>query len=106
MIRVIGFYKWQDGASFDHEYYHSKHMQITKEALLPHGLIRLESEQFLSESQPASGDIIAASNAYFANIESAQAALANAGATLLADTPNYTSLQPEIKVAAVTAHEL
>lgn len=42
MIRVIGFYRWKDGATFNHEYYNSEHMRVTKQALLPHGLLRLE----------------------------------------------------------------
>jgi hypothetical protein len=35
MIRVIGFYRWSDGANFDHEYYNGEHMRLTKEALTP-----------------------------------------------------------------------
>ncbi|MDE2430671.1 MAG: EthD family reductase [Burkholderiales bacterium] len=105
MIRVIGFYRWKEGANFNHEYYRSEHMRLTKEALLPHGLLRLESDQYLSKRTPVEGEIIAASNAYFPSIDVAQAAMAAAGAALMSDVPNYTNLQPEIRLSIVTTQD-
>jgi uncharacterized protein (TIGR02118 family) len=102
MIRVIGFYRWQDGAHFDHAYYNGEHMQMTKNALAPHGLLRLESDRYLSNKPPVAGDIIAASNAYFATAEVAQAAMAAVGSALMADVPRYTNLRPEIRLSVVT----
>ncbi|WP_445147022.1 EthD family reductase [Dyella sp. Tek66A03] len=104
MIRVIGFYRWKDGATFDHDYYNSAHMRLTKQALSPHGLLRLESDRYVSAKSPVAGDIIAASNAYFPSIEVAQSALAAAGAALTADLSNYTNLTPELRLSVVTDH--
>ena len=104
MIRVVGFYRWIDGATFDHEYYHSAHMQLTKELLAPRGLLRLESDRYILSAAPVAGDIIAASNAYFPSVDAARAALAAVGGTLMSDTLNYTSLKPEIRLASVTSH--
>jgi uncharacterized protein (TIGR02118 family) len=104
VIRVIGFYRWKEGAAFDHEYYCSTHMKLTRELLQPLGLIRLESDRYLSPKPPREGDVIAASNAYFETPEAAQAAMASAGAQLMSDVPKYTNLAPEIRMAVVTSH--
>ena len=104
MIRITGIYRWEDGAHFDHAYYASEHMQVTKEALLPHGLIRLESDRFLSQIAPAHGQIIAATNAYFPSLVIAQAAMSKAAQTLMDNVPKYTNLKPQMYVSEVTAH--
>jgi uncharacterized protein (TIGR02118 family) len=104
MIRITGFYRWEDGASFNHEYYDKEHMRITKDALSPLGLMRLESDRFLAGKPRVAGEIIAATNAYFPSLEVAQKAMAAAGAVLLADVPNYTSLKPELRFSVVTTH--
>lgn len=104
MIRVIGFYRWVEGASFDHEYYNNTHMALTREQLMPLGLVRLESDRFVSAAAPKPGEIVAASHAYFENITQAQAALASAGKIIMSDVPNYTTLIPEIRISVVTPH--
>jgi uncharacterized protein (TIGR02118 family) len=104
MIRVTGFYKWQEGATFDHDYYNKDHMEFAKEKLLPYGLIRLESDSFLSAAPPQPGDIIAATNAYFESSDKAQAAIAAVGSDLMENVPKYTNLKPELKMSVVTSH--
>ncbi len=104
MLRVIGFYRWSEGATFDHEYYNSKHMRLTQRLLAPHGLVRLESDRYLLSASPVSGQIIAASNAYFSSESSAQAAMAAAGSALMADVANYTDLKPELHFVDVVSH--
>ena len=102
MIRVIGFYRWSEDAHFDHKYYNSEHMHLTNNLLVPHGLLRLESDRYISSKPPVSGEIIAASNAYFASLEIAQAAMEAVGAVLMADVTRYTNLKPEIRLSVVT----
>lgn len=108
MIRVTGLYRWSDGATFDHAYCNSEHMRITKEALKPHGLLRLVAiVSFLQNHRrrvKSAREIIAASNAYFSSVEAAQAALAAAGALLMTGVSEYTNLKPEIRSSAVTSH--
>ncbi|WMW80586.1 EthD family reductase [Undibacterium cyanobacteriorum] len=104
MIRVTGFYRWVDGAHFDHAYFNSEHARITREALSELGLLRLESDQFLSPKGPLVGEVIATTNAYFDSLDAAQQALAKAGAVLMADVPSYTNLTPEIRLSKVTSH--
>jgi uncharacterized protein (TIGR02118 family) len=104
MIRVIGFYRWKEGATFDHDYYHSAHMKLTRELLQPLGLVRLESDRYLFPKPPRDGEVIAASNAYFESVEAAQTAMAAVGAQLMSDVPKYTNLTPEVRLADVSAH--
>jgi hypothetical protein len=104
MIRVTGFYHWVEGAHFDHAYFNSEHGRVTREALSSLGLIGLECDQFISASTPQVGEIIATTNAYFPDLPTAQAALAKAGATLMADLPHYTNLKPEIRLSQVSVH--
>ena len=104
MLRVIGIYRWAEGATFDHEYYNSEHMRLTKELLTPHGLMRLESDKYLCGTEPAAGEIIAASNAYFGSVSDAQAAIAAVGDSLMADVVNYTNIRPELRFALVSEH--
>jgi uncharacterized protein (TIGR02118 family) len=104
MIRVMGVYRWVAGASFDHDYYNSQHMQLTKELLVPHGLIKLESDRYVLGDTPMPGAIIAASHAYFPSMDVAKRAVAAAGASLMADVPSYTTLKPELSFAMVESH--
>ena len=103
MIRVIGIYRWTEGASFDHQYYQNTHMQLTRDLLTPLGLVRLEADRYLAANLVAPGTIIAASHAYFPSIEIAKTALSAVGATLMADVANYTTLKPELSFAVVTS---
>jgi len=104
MIRVTKYFRWQPSALFDKEYYAREHMRLTREKLIPHGLLRLESDHLLSSKAPADGEIIAASHAYFPSVEHAQAAMRAAGPALREDAARCTNLQPEIRFSAVTAH--
>lgn len=102
MVKVCGNYRWFEGARFDHAYYKSEHMRLTRELLRPLGLQRLESDETLSSQPPRPGVVVATSNAYFLSVSAAQTALNAAGAKLLADVLNYTDINPEIHVCAVT----
>jgi uncharacterized protein (TIGR02118 family) len=104
MVRVVGNYRWFDGARFDHQTYRDSHMPLTARLLEPLGLRRLESDQALLGSQPAPGQIIASSVAYFDTAQQAQAALASAGKALLADVASYSNIMPELHISAVSSH--
>lgn len=106
MVKISGNYRWFEGARFDHAYYRAEHMRLTRELLRPLGLQRLESDSTLSAHPPAPGQIIATSNACFATLAAAQAALQQAGAALLADLPNYTNIRPDLHLSEVDSHPL
>lgn len=99
MIRITGTYVWRDGARFEHDIYQHEHMALTRELLGPLGLTRLEAERFVLPKGPRVGEPVAATNAYFASLEQAQAALAQAGAQLAAHVVRYTDLQPQLRIS-------
>lgn len=105
MYKVTAVYRWRSGATFDHDYYKSRHLQLTHALLDPLGLQSFECEQVLLRGSPQDGQAVAVSNAYFATLEQAHAALAKAGGALLADVSNYSNLQPEIHISVVTTRE-
>jgi uncharacterized protein (TIGR02118 family) len=106
MIKITALYRWREGAQFNHDYYHSEHMRIAREALAPHGLLRLESDRVLYPGEPRPGQVVALTNAFFADMQQAQAAAKQTAAALMADIPNYTDIQPESYMAQLNEHRV
>ena len=98
MIRVMGLYRWAEGAHFDASRYASEHAELSRRLLTPLGLQRLELARFLSAGAARPGDLIAATFADFVDLASAQAALAQAGPELAAHVESYSSLRPQINL--------
>ncbi|KZT16009.1 ethyl tert-butyl ether degradation protein EthD [Acidovorax sp. GW101-3H11] len=106
MIKVTAVYRWREGATFDHDYYHSEHMRIARAALQPLGLVRLESDRVLYPGEPRPGQVVALTNAFFSDLKQAQTAAKQTMAELAGDIPNYTNIQPESYFAQMLAHEV
>ena len=104
MIKVTALYRWREGASFNHDYYHGEHMRIARAALQPLGLVRLESDRVLYPGEPRPGQVVALTNAFFNDLEQAQTAARHTATVLMADVPNYTNIAPESYFANVQAH--
>ncbi len=102
MVRVIAFYRWRAGATFDHDYYGSQYMPMVRQWLMPHGLLALECDRYLAAVPCEDGEIIAATNAYFSSVDTAKAALKAVGGMLQSHVTRYTNLQPEIRLALVS----
>ena len=106
MIKVTVLYRWREGASFNHDYYHGEHMRVARDALDPLGLVRLESDRVLYPGAPRPGQVVALTHAFFETLPQAQAAAQRAAPALMADIPNYTTLQPESHFAQMQHHEI
>ena len=106
MIKITALYRWREGATFDHDYYHGEHMRIARAALQPLGLVRLESDRVLYPGEPRPGQVVALTNAFFADLTQAQSAAKQTAAELTADIPNYTNIQPESYIAQMLGHEV
>ena len=104
MIKVTAVYRWREGATFNHDYYHSEHMRIARAALQPLGLVRLESDRVLYPGEPRPGQIEALTHAFFSDLKQAQTAAKATMAKLSADIPNYTNIQPDSYFAQVLEH--
>lgn len=103
MIKITALYRWHDGATFDHDYYHGEHMRIAREALAPLGLVRLESDRVMYPGPPRPGQVVALTNAFFTTLEQAQAAALKTAPELTADVLNYTNIKPESYMAQLKA---
>ena len=91
MVRFSVFYPGDDGASFDHEYYRSKHVPLCRDTWRPS---RVEIDRGLD------GPNIAAVHFVFDSEEALQAALASEGTTaIMADVANYTTIVPVTQVS-------
>lgn len=106
MIKITALYRWREGASFDHDYYHSEHMRIARAALQPLGLVRLESDRMLYPGEPRPGQVVALTNAFFSDLKQAQTAARQTAAELTADISNYTNITPESYFAQMLPHEV
>lgn len=104
MFKVTALYRWREGARFDHDYYHGEHMRIARAALQPFGLVRLESDRVLYPGAPRPGQVVALTNAFFSDLQQAQAAARHTAAALTADVPNYTDITPESYFAQMLPH--
>jgi uncharacterized protein (TIGR02118 family) len=104
MIKVTSIYRWFDGATFNHSYYNTEHMRITRNALASFGPIRMESEQVVGLASPKPGQVIAGASTWFPSIAIAESALAAALPTIGADVVNYTNIKPELIVSTVASH--
>ena len=106
MIKVTALYRWREGATFNHDYYHGEHMRIARAALQPLGLVRLESDRVLYPGEPRPGQVVALTNAFFSDLQQAQTAAKQTAAVLTADVPNYTNIEPESYFAQLNEHSL
>ena len=94
MIRVSMMYPVTDGATFDLEYYRTKHMDdIVKRTP---GVIRYEIDEAIDGPYFVIGQI------YFESAEALEAATNGPTAEeAWADVPNFTNLQPIMQVSRI-----
>ena len=101
MIRVSVLYPATEGASFDHDYYRNSHVPGVEERLGPLGLVRWEVEKGIGTAEPdAPAPFVAIGSMYFETMEQVQAAL-GASEELMADVPNYTTIEPVFQISEV-----
>lgn len=93
MIRLSVFYPSTDGATFDHDYYRTKHVPLAMKAW---GLDAAEIDKGVD------GPYVAAVHFRFASPEALAAAMGNpATADVLADVANYTSIAPVLQTSEI-----
>ncbi len=104
MIRVSVFYPASPGGKFDHAYYSGKHMAMVRDRLGSKGLIKAEADRGLAGGAPgAPAPFVAAGHLYFASIEEFQSAFSTHGGEIMADSPNYTDIEPQIQISEIVA---
>jgi len=102
MIRVIVSYPNKPGARFDEDYYLNKHCPMVSRKLTPHGMTGFAVDRGIGGLMPGTpAEYMMQAHILFSSVEGLQAGMAAEGASILADIPNYTDLQPQIQVNQV-----
>ena len=101
MIKVSVLYENTPGQKFDMAYYMSKHIPLVKQKLGA-ACKRVEIDQGLAGVQSGSKPrFIAQANFLFDSVEAFQQAFAPHAQAIMADIPNYTTLEPIIQLNEV-----
>lgn len=94
MMRLSVLYPATEGATFDHEYYRTKHVPLCSETWKP---ARVEVDRGVN------GPYVAAVHFLFDSADALQAALAGEGTTAIsADVANYTAIEPVVQISEIT----
>jgi uncharacterized protein (TIGR02118 family) len=96
MISVHILYPKSDDSTFDMDYYTSTHMPLLAEVLG-------DACTGWGASTVNSGDFHAIGWAMVESQEAFDAAMAEGGAKVMGDVPNYTSARPQLLIGDVTA---
>ena len=94
MYRVSVMYPYKEGARFDMDYYRATHMKMVGEILGPYGLVKTGVDQGIPTADGAPPLYVCAGHLYFESAEGYAKGIAEAGAPLRADLPNYTDITP------------
>jgi uncharacterized protein (TIGR02118 family) len=93
MIRVSVLYPATEGKSFDHDYYRDTHLAMLREKL-GDALKGISAERGIGDGMGGDPAFVAAVHLDFESAEAFQAAFMPAAGDVVADVPNYTTIQP------------
>ena len=101
MIKATVLYPNQEGSKFDIDYYCTKHMPMVAKRFgaACKGMSVEQGFSGMAPGAPAAFAVIAQMT--FESLDAFQAAFAPHAAEILADIPNYTSIQPVIQFSEV-----
>jgi uncharacterized protein (TIGR02118 family) len=104
MIRVTVSYPTTPGGRFDLDYYMKKHMPMVQERLQKFGMSSYSVSKGLAGGAPgSSAEFMITALIHVDTMEHVQAGMAAESATIMADIPNYTDIQPRIQIDEVLA---
>jgi uncharacterized protein (TIGR02118 family) len=101
MIRITLLYRHSEGAHFDFDYYVNNHVPMSRRLLSDCELSSIEVEKCLRTLDGGPPKVVCIAHVDFETEEGLGKALKIHGATLMADFPNYTNIDPEIYVCDV-----
>lgn len=95
MIRLSVLYPATEGATFDHDYYRTKHVPL---AMKTWGVSEVEIDKGMD------GPYVAAVHLKFDSPEAVQKAMASEGTgAVLADVANYTTISPVVQTSEIVS---
>ncbi len=93
MIRLSVLYPTTEGATFDHDYYRTKHVPLAEKTW---GISGAEIDKGIN------GPYVAAVHFKFESMEAVGEAMATAGtADVMADVANYTTIVPVLQTSEI-----
>lgn len=101
MFKVSVMYPNQAGARFDIDYYRTRHMQLVRTHMQPHGLVRTEVLKGLSGTAGQPAPFICIGNLYFETAEGYEKGIAASAGALRADIPNFTDVSPVRQISEI-----
>ncbi len=101
MYKVSVMYPNQKDAHFDFNYYKTKHMDLVKKHLQPFGLIKTDVDKGISGGGDQPAPYICIGNLYFGSRDGYDLGIAEAGAILRGDIPNFTDIIPVRQISEV-----
>jgi uncharacterized protein (TIGR02118 family) len=104
MIKVSVLYPNAESSKFDMDYYCNRHIPMLQKKL-GKACRRVTVEEGLSGVTPGSRAAFAAmGHLYFKSVEAFQAAFKPHAESIMADSANYTNVQPTIQISTVKIH--
>ena len=101
MYRAAVMYPNEEGAKFDHDYYKGTHMELVSKLLKPFGLIRFEVDKGVSGGGDAPAPYIGIGYLFFETQDGYDKGIAEHGALLRGDIPNFTNVTPTRQISEV-----
>lgn len=96
-MTVQAIYPISEGATFDYDYYVETHIPMVKDVFGAHGLSAISASKGLAGGPDAPPGYFAVATMVFPDEASMGAALGAAG-PVLADIPNFTTVQPDLLI--------
>jgi uncharacterized protein (TIGR02118 family) len=103
MAMVSVFYPVKAGSKFDMDYYLNTHMKMVEAAWSTAGLRGYAVLKGVGEPGGGEATYQVVANLDFTSAEAFDAAVAESGAKIMGDIPNFTDVQPVIQISDVVA---
>jgi uncharacterized protein (TIGR02118 family) len=101
MIRITLLYRDSEGAHFDFDYYVNNHVPMSRRLLSDCEVSSIEVQKCLRTLDSGKPKVVCIAHVDFETEDGLNKALKVHGATLMADFPNYTNIDPEIYICGV-----
>jgi uncharacterized protein (TIGR02118 family) len=99
MVKVSVMYPNRPDATFNREYYLTKHMPLVSRLL--EGVMRGGAVDQGIDTPEGPAPYLFIAHLWFDSLEAFNAAMTQHGAALMGDIPNYTNVQPVVQVSSV-----
>ncbi len=100
-IAITVLYPNIEGATFDLDYYMTKHMPLVAERFASHGFKGWRVARFIGTPQGGKPMYSVVATLEFDHAEQFKAALAAEGSVVLGDVPNFSNTEPVIMIGDV-----